>query len=496
MKTGFIKINLAKIDFWFCLVLIVCNLISRYPFLNTRDLSWDEPFSAFYSQFPVSQIISELLKGNNPPFYEIFLHFYTAVFGISEYALRMPSLIFSCITVALLFYAGRRLKGRWVGIFVALLFIFNNLQFFYSLAARMYALFSMLVAAVIYLCIFCYQEPEKKKYFYWLFAINVLLCYTHYFAGFVIIAEASSWLVAYKNKPFFKRNFIMLLLNGVMAIPLLFVFLVRASGFVESFDFKPPYPGIWKNVIMNLINGLEVFNAAYMILMIGLIIYLVVCVYRKRIEYRNTYFFVLLFFLFAIPLGITWYYGNTYPLFIDRYYLYATLPLFLFSAVSIATFYKPLAKLLVPLIFIYLLRLSYQNFHRFNTDYMLREWRGAALAAKNFQQAKPNTVILVQPLWADLGFSYYYDRKLFQSGNNYNEELRKKQVYRVWGSDSLVLVLNHIKGNDIVYYCDENARVDSTNDGVLRMLLRRGYKQDSAIVFPLCTSVILLHAPE
>jgi mannosyltransferase len=87
---------------------MVYNFFSKYPYLNTRDLSWDEPFSAFYSQYSVSQIIKELALGNNPPFYGIFLHFYTAVFGLSEFALRMPSLLFSCVTVALLYFTGRR----------------------------------------------------------------------------------------------------------------------------------------------------------------------------------------------------------------------------------------------------------------------------------------------------------------------------------------------------------------------------------------------------
>ena len=91
MATRIIRINLNKSDAAICLVLVAYNFFTKYTDINTRDLSWDEPFSAFYSQYSVPQIITELFKGNNPPFYEIFLHFYTAIFGISEFALRMPS---------------------------------------------------------------------------------------------------------------------------------------------------------------------------------------------------------------------------------------------------------------------------------------------------------------------------------------------------------------------------------------------------------------------
>ena len=146
------------------------------------------------------------------------------------------------------------------------------------------------------------------------------------------------------------------------------------------------------------------------------------------------------------------------------------------------------------MLFFYIIHLYYKNTTRLNTDYMLREWKSATQTAKDFQQSRPNTFILIYPLWADLGFSYYYDRSLYKSGNNYNEDLGKHDVYRVWSSDSLVKILDLNKGKDLVYYCDENAKVDSTNDGIYRMLLRRGYQPDSVRVFPLCTSVILLHA--
>jgi hypothetical protein len=146
-----------------------------------------------------------------------------------------------------------------------------------------------------------------------------------------------------------------------------------------------------------------------------------------------------------------------------------------------------------PSFFFYIIHLSNKNITGLNTDYLLREWKGATLTAKQDQEAKPNTIILIYPIRADLGFSYYYDRSLYKSGNNYNQDLGKHNVYRIWSSDSLVQISDRHQGNDIVYYCDESAKVDSTTDGIYRMLLQRGYVNDSTIVFPLCTSVIKLH---
>ncbi|MCX6188848.1 MAG: glycosyltransferase family 39 protein [Bacteroidetes bacterium] len=491
MKT--VKSSLSNSNFWICVLLVAYNFFSKYPFLTARDLSWDEPFSVFYSQFSVPQIIAELFKGNNPPLYELFLHYYTKVFGIGEFALRMPSLLFSCGTVIFLYATGTRLKGRWMGVFVALLFMFNSLQFFYSVAARMYALFSMLVAASVYYSVICYQEPMRKKLFFYLLFVNVLMCYTHYFAGFVIVAEAIGWLVAFRNKFFFKYTFLVFAANTVLVIPMLVFFKIRASGYFTFFEFNAPTAQAWLGAVKTLVNGHIIFDSMVTFFTVGLIIYFVVCLYRRKINLKNSYYFVLFFLMITMPIAYTWYYGNTYPLFIDRYYVYTTIPIFLFFALCLTIFFKPLGSIWAPLFLLNIVYISYQNFSRMSPDYLLREWKGATITAKQFQQESPGAIILIAPLWADLGFSYYYDRSLFKSGNNYNEDLSKRKVYRIWNSDSLGSILDKHKGSNVVLYCDENAKVDSTTDGNYRLLQRRGYVKDTSFFYAQCTTVIKLH---
>ena len=46
MATRIIRINLNKSDAAICLVLVAYNFFTKYTDINTRDLSWDEPFSA------------------------------------------------------------------------------------------------------------------------------------------------------------------------------------------------------------------------------------------------------------------------------------------------------------------------------------------------------------------------------------------------------------------------------------------------------------------
>jgi hypothetical protein len=491
MKYREIKINLRPADFWICCVLVLYNFFLKRPYITSRDLSWDEPFSVFYSQFDIPRIIHELFQGNNPPLWELILHITTKFSGISETAVRMPSLIFSCFTPVFLYHAGKRLRGGWLGIFAALMYSSNSLQFFYSLAARCYALFGMLTAAILFCCILLYQEPWRKKYWYWLGALNALLFYTHYLSVFVIGAEVIAWLFTYHHRPFFRFMFYVLLADLILVLPGLIVLSGRAGNYSGSSVFVPPDQSIFRQAFYYLLNNAKVYNGLMLLLGVGLVLYFSRAFFQKGMKLINIYPAVLLFCMFALPVGITWYYSKTYPFFCERYYLFASLPLYLFGGYMISTLFRPFGRIWAFFIFIYFIRLSYDGFVKMPSDYLLREWQDATLTAKSFQEKTKGSAVFIYPLWADLGFTYYYDRELFKYPDNYNEKLKEKNVYRLWNTDSVEKILDVLPSNSIVYYCDESSKPDSTNDGNIRAMMRRNFKQDTLAFYPQCTNVIL-----
>jgi hypothetical protein len=486
-----IRINIRPADFWICSILVLYNFFLKYPYITARDLSWDEPFSVFYSQFDIPRIIKELFQGNNPPLWELILHITTKFTGISESAVRMPSLIFSCFTPVFIYLTGKKLRGVWLGVFGALMFSSNSMQFFYSLAARCYALLGMLTAATIYVSVLLYQEPWKLKYRIWLAALNAMLFYTHYLSVFIIGAQVIAWLFTIGHKPFFKNVFQVFIADLILVIPALIVFAGRATNYSSSSVFNPPDQSVFKQSFYYLFKDARVYNGLILIISVGLVLFFARAFIRKGMLLQNIYPGILLFFMFALPVGITWYYSHTYPFYCERYYLFAGIPLYLFAGYFISSLFRPFGRIWAFLIFIYFINLSYDGMSKMPSDYLLREWKEATLKAKSMQENNPQSIVFIYPLWADLGFSYYYNRSLYNDPYNYNAKLGEKNAYRLWNTDSVEKILDKNAGKTIVYYCDESTKPDSINDGNVRAMMRRNYLKDTSFFYQQCTNVML-----
>jgi uncharacterized membrane protein len=106
--------------------LLLLNILLKVIFISSESIAWDEPFSIYHAQMSVKNIIHQLYLGNNPPFFELILHFWIKMFGISPFSVRFLPMIFSSLTAVMIFLLGNKMFHFKVGLFTALLFTFSK----------------------------------------------------------------------------------------------------------------------------------------------------------------------------------------------------------------------------------------------------------------------------------------------------------------------------------------------------------------------------------
>jgi hypothetical protein len=172
-------------------VAVVAGIVLR--FWAPTPLWLDETLSVNISRLPVGQIPRALSHDGSPPLYYLLLHYWMAVFGRSDFAVRALSGLTSVSSLPFFWLAGRRLGGRavaWVTLFLALT---SPFAIDYATSARMYSLM-ILWTVVGYLALSrALAEPTRGRLAA-LGAVTAAILYTHYW-GLYLIVVVGAWLL-------------------------------------------------------------------------------------------------------------------------------------------------------------------------------------------------------------------------------------------------------------------------------------------------------------
>lgn len=457
------KLNAALI---LALSFLVVNLMLRVWFIASQDVALDEPFSIFWAQKSLSEIWHLAANENNPPLHFIIEHFWIRAFGIEAFSIRFPSLLFSVIGTAVVVYTLAKKHTLFSAFIAGLLLTLSTEHVYYSHEARAYALLFLLTALAFYYTSDLVQNPLKKKTYFILAIITVLLIYTHYLSVWVILAEIVIWLIYCRSFAAFKSASVAVFIVFAGFIPLAYAAFQRLSVMQQTGTWvNPPEPSQLYGHINILLNGA-----------IGTIAFLVACILALLAS-------VILFkkrglsqlYLRDILIPATWFlliYLGMYiqsvlfqPVFIPRYLFFSSVPLFIVMAILMDKLAPTKALRIACTLILVMGMLPGFSLNPKNNRAMTE-----LLTFVN-SHTDSETALVIAPKSFELAYLYSGNRDLFTRPESYKTEMLRSHIYALDHFDELPDSIKHNATR--IVFIDADVNFTLPENGILKGLQKR-----------------------
>ncbi len=321
---------------------LVLALILRLLAMG-RPLWYDETFAILFSEKGLGPMLYGTLtpvSGGaadiHPLLYYLTLDGWMKLFGESAPAVRSLSIVFSVMTVGVIFLLGRDLFDRRTGIAAALITAIAPFAIQYGTEVRMYSLLGLLLSAATWCCVRGWREPVPlllsgplrrwwRQWGWWVSfgVLAALAMYTQQLAAFYLIALGIFPLLMRIRRPALG-----VLLGAAVALILYLPWLIQLPGQlakVGSYYWIAP-PNVARFLLtlrQFLFVGLDVplqmalaTLAAVLMIFLFLLIQATMAFRRPRRVDRPALAFAL--WLFAAPVVLMWRVSQARPVFLER----------------------------------------------------------------------------------------------------------------------------------------------------------------------------------
>lgn len=357
-------------------IVLVLALGLRMQGLSEEDVWYDEAVS--YINLDAPDLITFLQKERalDPPMTPVYFtlqYVWARIFGISNFSVRMLSVLMGVGTVYVLYRIGRELYGPSAGLFSALCLTLAPSGIYFAQELRTYSLVLLLASLSIWTLVRACNSD--RPFVYWLgnIAVNGLLIWTHYFAALLPLSQGLFAAAVFWRKPVFLG--LWMSAHALLALSLIpWLLRMDASALDAAADWLPMATfDAWLHVVglqyvgVRIIETFTPYGAsggpswiqyALPVLALGLALLAVRTAFRTRTASPTSSLtpprrVALLGLLYLGPPTLLAALSMFYrPCFIGRYTLYASLPLFLLlggglSAISSRTIQTAAAVLYV-----------------------------------------------------------------------------------------------------------------------------------------------------
>ena len=216
------------------LVLLICfaGFFLRFYALGGESYWFDEKMSLYFSQQDLVSILNPpSYEAHIHPLYYILLHFWIALVGTSEFAVRSLSAIFGSLSILAVYKLGKYLFNTKIAIYSSLILAVSIVHIYFSQEARMYSLLALMTLISIF---FFLKSLNENRLRFWVIYIvaSTLMLYTHFYGIFILFFQIFYLLVYYRNKVRYVKQSVAAFFLVILGFIPWFIKLFKAAPYI------------------------------------------------------------------------------------------------------------------------------------------------------------------------------------------------------------------------------------------------------------------------
>ncbi len=405
------------------IIILLVGLILRLINLN-QSLWLDEAINAVFvrSLDLKSLIFNYSLSDFHPPLYHILMKGWVVLFGSSEIALRMPSVILGVASIYIIYKIGKKLFDEKTALIAATLLATAPLHIFYSQEARMYMLASFFTIVSVYFFIAVLKEDRLKNWAGFIISTSILL-YSDYLP-YLMIPVYLVYLFLYRKsikKPTLRSFVPAFLLIALIVLPWFFIFPKQLITGLSAANLSPAWAQVVGTPSLNtlLITFVKFTigrisndnNALYALMFapIGIFVSALFILSTFRMSKIRSF----LYFWFFVPIFLAFAAAFFVPVFSYFRLLFVLGAFYLIwaSAINTVNWTLPTRILLIIALTI---NLGSTVIYQMNPKFQRENWKGAS--AYVLDNADKNSIVFFESTHTLAPFDYYNNGKVEEKG--------------------------------------------------------------------------------
>jgi uncharacterized membrane protein len=206
--------------------LILLATIVRFFGLSRRPFDGDEGVIIQIAGSSLSHLWQTFTTDVHPPLFHLLTWLSIHLFGLSEFSVRLISVLSGIGIVFVLYKLTNHFFGRKAAFLIGLLAALSPYLLFYSQESRMYSLFTLTTLAATWQWLLYLEKKDQKNGLYWVIWLTASL-WTQHLAILIALIQGVTVLVQLKQ---YKKFLFLTGLGMVLYLPIIFQTFHQFSG--------------------------------------------------------------------------------------------------------------------------------------------------------------------------------------------------------------------------------------------------------------------------